>query len=159
VKNIFNLITITVLQADRSVDKANDIIVHIVNMLYQQCQCRFGANQITSDGFRCFSQTTTAATFRAEIVETQELPVSQLIELLQSLVSSGSPVLVMEEMLAIDNACGVVISSFDERECETVESSSESLRGATIGMLVSLAVVSIVAGFSSIIIIRRMMKK
>ena len=91
-----------------------------MNELNRQCQCGFGVDQITAASFRCFPESPTAVTFRAEISESLRLSASQLTGFLEAWVSSGAVVSIQAQMLTIDDTCDVLISSFNEGECRSV---------------------------------------
>ena len=91
-----------------------------MNELNQQCQCGLGVDQITAAGFKCFPESPTAVTFRAEISGSLQLSASELARFLEAWVSSGAVVLVQAQILTIDDTCDVIISSFNEGECRSV---------------------------------------
>ena len=125
-------------------------------MLNQQCQCGFGVDQITTAGFRCFPESPTAVTFRAEISESLGLSASQLTGFLEAWVSSGAVVLVQAQMLTIDDTCDVIISSFNEGECRSVVGTAGTtaalIGGVVAGALVLVLLLAIVVSTALLVL-------
>ena len=139
-----------------STDKTNDIIQQVVDKLNMQCQCNFNAGQITNAGFRCFPESPTAVTFRAEFTETNQSQALQLSDFLKQWVHGALIILVQAQPLKVNNACAVIITSFDEGECEVEATttvfataspapsgSNASLVGGVVGAVVVFTVVAI----------------
>ena len=84
----------------------------MVKELNQLCQCDYQVDGITNAGFRCFPESPTAVTFRAEISESPLLPATQLVGFLEAWVSSGRVVLEQAQLLNVDTTCATIIDSF-----------------------------------------------
>ena len=113
----------------------------------QQCQCDYRVEGITNAGFRCFPESPTAVTFRAEISESPSLPATQLVGFLEAWVSSGSVVLVQAQLLNVDTTCATIIDSFSEEECRPVTSGTGvnvALVSAVVPLVIMLILVIII---------------
>ena len=102
---------------ENNAEKVDDVIQEVEEGLREQCQCDFQGDEIANSGFRCFPESPTAVTFRAEISESQSLSAMQLVSVLEAWVSSGDMVLVQAQLLNVDDSCAAIISSFSEEEC------------------------------------------
>jgi hypothetical protein len=88
----------------------------MVKGLNQHCQCDYRVGQITNAGWRCFPQSPTAVTFRADISD-QLQATEYETDFLETWVSSGVVVLVQAQILSVNRHCKTIISSFSEEEC------------------------------------------
>jgi uncharacterized membrane protein len=79
-------------------------------------------------------------------------------------VSSGTPVLVQAQILSIDTACDVVISSFSEAECTRSEVTSTGIDATLIGVIASVLVLVVMllviaVIFTTLMILRKNKKR
>ena len=131
----------------------------MVKELNQRCQCDYQVDGITNAGFRCFLESPTAVTFRAEISESPSLPATQLVSSLEAWVSSGSVVLVQAQLLNVETTCATIIDSFSEGECTTITTGDTSVNvtlapGTGVNVtLVSVVVLVVIIALAVIVIL------
>jgi hypothetical protein len=105
--------------------------------------------------FRCFPNSPTAVTFRGEAVESQEMLLNPLQNFLVAWVSSGPHIFVQEEVFAIQSTCPVMISSFDEVECDE----NEAFRIAVVVIVLTLvAIATLIVCFTAVMVVYRLLR-
>ena len=124
----------------------------MLNELRQQCQCTYILSSITSAGIRCFPQSPTTVTFRAEISESPFLSKAELVRILETWVTSGDTVLVQDQELSLDDSCATIIDSFHGPECRPAITSDYILIIVTIPAMV-LPLITAIMMLTSLLIL------
>lgn len=138
----------------------------IINNIEQRCQCMFTRSYITSglDGFRCFSESTDAVTYRAEIQETDTANVFDLIKYIEDWTAGEVLIRIGGVFIEVDSSCRVAIESIEEREClprngsSIVNASSNNsiyIGGGVAAVLCFLLLLAIIAIVVTLIMKRR----
>lgn len=96
--------------------KISDFVQELLSLLTEQCQCMLESDQFTDSHFVCFEQSPKKVTFFSDITGTLQLPISELIDYLESLVASGTKVTVQQQSLDIDSDCMARVPNTEE-EC------------------------------------------
>ena len=128
----------------------NDISTAIVSNINQHCQCGFSRENVTNGVFRCFPASPQAVTFRAVLHGGTKASSSELSSYIEQWIGNDITIPIQSILINVDSSCMVVISSFDDGECQidsekhTNNSSSAVIGGTVAGLLLLLILSSAV---------------
>ena len=92
----------------------------LVEVIANHCKCKFPLSNIPTGQFSCRT-TTTRVTYRSTIVGTTGYNASQLLDILQSWVTSGAIIKVEQILLEVYVDCSIHISLLSDPECPVSE--------------------------------------
>ena len=131
------------------------ILAAIISNINQCCQCGLSRENITNGVFRCFPASPQAVTFRALLHGGPKVSSSELALCIEKWISNDVTIPVKSVLTNIDSSCTVVISSFDDRECQDsskqVEVANDGNLPAIIGGTVSCLLLFLILGGLTII--------
>ena len=82
--------------------------------LYIEARCDGCKPVISMQAFRCFPQSLSAVTYRAQL---HEIPETDLRLIIEDLVKDGNTVVVQSLVLQINSSCPVFVSGVNDDEC------------------------------------------
>lgn len=109
--------------------------------LESYCQCGFSPTDIIEPRFRCFSESNTAVTFRAKLVD------PSLLVTIENWIQQKGLITVEKIQFEVDQSCQVSVSSLTESECKMdleVPLIAGVVTGACVVVFVIVVVIAIV---------------
>ena len=97
-----------------------DIVAAIVEFMAAGCGCDFTADRLTDRVFLCPPSSPQSVTYQVKLHGTLQVPVTDLITLMEEWASSGVIIPVQLLPLKVDGGCASLTSS--TAECEVTES-------------------------------------
>ncbi len=131
-------------QVENGREKLNTLSEAISTSVQERCQCEFSVANIMNPNFRCFTESESAVTYRAQISGTETDSAEEIATYVSDWLSEGPLISFDFILIAVDTSCEVVVSSFADPECSAaaIEFSVGAAVGGAIGALL-LIVVSI----------------
>ena len=105
--------------------------------LYIESRCDGCRPVISMQAFRCFPESLSAVTYRAQL---HEIPETDLRLIIEDLVKDGRPVVVQSLVLQINSSCPVFVSGVNDDECHLPVVGSPSPEPSSIAVIVGGAV-------------------
>ena len=130
----------------------------MVSELKLRCNCNINTSHISSTGFRCFSSSSNAVTFRGLISGLSQVAAPQLIDYLEDWISSGTTISVQAQLLSIEADCSVAISSLGEEGCQP-SSPASNISTALLGSVVVIVVFIAMVIMAIVIVVLTLLKR
>ena len=146
------------MQETQLAEKTEAVIIGITRGVDGLCQCGFSRDTFhdieVRSGFLCFEESSTAVTFRAEIMALPMANISQLLEYIEQWVATQPSIVVLGSILSIDSSCTVAIDNLNEPECsEMMTSTNTDTTVPIIGGIVSGVIVFLIAAAAFVLVI------
>lgn len=95
------------------------------NVLELCDNCELSTEHFTDGAFQCFRPDSHNITFRAELYTTYN---EEIIRHITSWVQNGATITISGLLLRVDSACNVIITSYNEPECNEVQYSTTAVQ-------------------------------
>ena len=100
------------------------------------CQCGFTSMNIKEPSFQCFSGSSEAATYRAEIN-------GRFIDTIAQWISEDGIIRVQMVLIRVDSSCQVAITSLGDPECIVSPGGNPAVVGGVVGAIIAVLIIAI----------------
>ena len=146
-------------QGSDSTNNLQQITNEISQHVEMICSCQFTADNIVEEEFsNCRASAENTIVYRAKVrlqVPVLEIDVNDVVEIISSWVQTAPSFVVNGLRIRIDPSCPIVLESYDEEDCFVMSTttSSFSVQGPSIGIIVGATVAAVVVIILIVVII------